>query len=188
MLGIEEKRVIYRRYTDRRVALMLAVHEILFDTQPGRERERLVLEAIRNNYTVDLAALVGSQHQSPQKISITATAGDWGFDPNGKSLNGSGISMLWSLQEAAPGALTLTRVKRPSTVSFDAWENLWSEAMGIPAMSLLSVPIAPKQGPRSILWLLQVSYSREWSSRDRNLAEEVVMLLARARDKAIAGN
>jgi hypothetical protein len=51
-------------------------------------------------------------------------------------------------------------------------------------MALLSIEILPHKAPQEVLWLLQTNYSREWSSRDRELAEEIAVLIAKARDMA----
>ncbi len=55
-VGHKEQRINYRRYEDRRVALMLSLHEILFEDHAGFKRNRLILEAIMNNFGTDRAA------------------------------------------------------------------------------------------------------------------------------------
>ena len=57
------------------------------------------------------------------------------------------------------------------------------EGIGAPARALLSVPMRPTKSPARLLWLMQVHSTREWSSRDRDLSEELIQLLARAADK-----
>jgi hypothetical protein len=110
--------------------------------------------------------------------------GDWNTDNGSKLVDGNGLVVLWDLQKTAPGALTFTRVKRPPIFPQDAWENLWNETLET-KMALLSIEILPEKAPREVLWLLQSNYSREWSSRDRELAEEVASVIAKSRDKAI---
>ncbi len=182
----QEKRVNYRRYEDRRIALMLAIYEILFDEPDGPERNGRVLEAVCYNYRADKAALVAPNSGGSDRMCVVATAGDWQIDILGQPLEGPGVEKLWSLQEDAPGALTLTSVKRPAVFSREAWESLWHITLGDLASALLSVRVHPQEAPPAGLWILQSSYSREWSSRDRDLAEEVADLLSRARDKDLA--
>ena len=49
--------------------------------------------------------------------------------------------------------------------------------------ALLSIEVKPASAPGTFLWLTETSSSREWSSGDRELIEEVGTLLARAADK-----
>ena len=179
---IEDKRQHFRRYEDRRVALLLAIHEILFDTQAGEHRDRLLLEAVCKNFGVECAAFVIPPVADNGACRIDSTAGDWEQNFKGKFLCGEGFDQLWELQEEAPGALTLTRVKRPAAFPVHAWENLWS-SFKMPASALLSVMLNRSVRDKNAMWLLQMSYSREWSSRDRQLSEEVAALLSRAFDK-----
>jgi len=180
-----DKRAQYRRYSDRRIAMMLAVHEALFDEPPGTRRDELILEHIRQNFGADRAAF--ADPTGADSLTITAlTAEDVTAAPT-DPLAGEGIETLSSLLVDAPGALTLTRVKRPTVFPTSAWESLWNEALADLGTSLLCVRLASERAPMRALWILQSHYSREWSSRDRDLAEEVASLLARARDKEASG-
>ena len=58
MKGTQERREVFRRYADRRRALMLAIHEILFDQRPGESRDRDLLEEFRRDFFTDDAFLV----------------------------------------------------------------------------------------------------------------------------------
>ncbi len=182
----DESRVGYRRYSDRRNALLLNIYEILFNNPDSPERDTLLLDAIQENFQTDQSAFVARPHLDTGECQITATAGNWPDDADKKLPGGIGLSKLWDIQETAPGALTFTLVKRPSVFLSDVWDNLWSDALPT-SKALLSVQISPKNASPLALWLLQSTYSREWSSRDRDLSEEVAALLARARDKAVQG-
>jgi hypothetical protein len=47
----------------------------------------------------------------------------------------------------------------------------------------MSVEIRPTKRRGRLIWLQLTGSTREWSSRDRDLIEEVAALLARALDK-----
>ncbi len=49
MKGTQERREVFRRYADRRRALMPAIHEILFDQRPGEARDRDLLSRAADN-------------------------------------------------------------------------------------------------------------------------------------------
>ena len=178
-----EKRKNYRRYEDRRVAVMLAVHEVLFDHPPGQERDKKILETICTDYLSDGAALVKRVQTGEGDFEVTAAFGNW--IPNiGRSVSGSlGFETLGNLQKSAPGALTFTRVKRPAVFGLKDWDSFWGQSLFDTTMSLLSVHLLSKGEPIGFIWILQSNYSREWSSRDRALAEEIASLLSRAIDK-----
>ncbi len=184
MKNTAENRVSYRRYSDRRNALLLNIYEILFDNPAGLARDGMVLEAILENFQTDQAAFVIPPDGSKEEGQIAVAVGDWGKDGSKRPLLGVGVKQLWDLQQTAPGALTFTRVKRPTLFQADTWENLWNEALHM-STALLSVQIPAQKASPLNLWLIQTAYSREWSSRDRDLSEEVAKLLARARDRAI---
>jgi hypothetical protein len=176
-----EKRVQYRRYEDRRVALKLAIHEALFDDPPGAPRDELILEKIRENYAADRTAFVEPTGDDTLRIAAETAEEDQGSIT--EPIAGAGVAALSVLLAEAPGALTLTRVKRPAVFPVDAWESLWGESLAGLGTALLCVRLPSERAPARILWILQSHYSREWSSRDRDLAEEVASLLGRARDK-----
>jgi hypothetical protein len=121
-------------------------------------------------------------------VEVRSFAGQWTLSVAGRVFSGPGIKMLLELHHAAPGTLTLTRVKRPSAFSAESWESLWNSDLGASAMALLSVGIHPKKAAPQVLWLIQNGYSREWSSRDRELAEEVAAVLGKGADRALCGN
>lgn len=181
----QEQRQNFRRYSDRRIALLLEIYETLFHNDPGPPRDQAILEVIRQNFEADRACLV-KPGGGAKGVDVLAHAGEWISSPKGRVLTGSGLRLLLELHEATPGTLTLSRVKRPSAFSQPAWDSLWSGDLGAQAMALLSIVIRPQKSRKTILWLYQCSYSREWSSRDRQLAEEVAALLAKAADKETA--
>ncbi len=183
MAAGEEKRIKYRRYADRRVALMLTVYETIFNKPADSNRDCLLLQAILKNYRADGAVVADVDKVGAGPIRITAAVGKWDTEAIGKQLDGPGLDMLMSLQHEAPGALTLTRVKRPQVFSSEEWDSLWADTLEARAAALLSIQIKPERAPCSVLWILQTKYSREWSSRDRDLAEEIASVLARERDK-----
>ncbi|MCP4677136.1 MAG: hypothetical protein GY854_16805 [Deltaproteobacteria bacterium] len=181
MAVVEEKRVQYRRYEDRRIALMVSVYETLFNKPAGPDRNSILLKVILENYRADRAAIGDVEKPGAGPVRIVSTVGDW--EATGKQLAGPGLDTLMNLQDGAPGALTLTRVKRPQVFSSEAWDSLWVDTLEAQTTALLSVQIKPERAPSSVLWILQTNYSREWSSRDRDLAEEVASVLARSHDK-----
>ncbi|MCP4196852.1 MAG: hypothetical protein GY762_06835 [Proteobacteria bacterium] len=178
-----DNRTKFRRFSDRRTVLLLDIYETLFHNPDNRERNNLLLRAIQNNYATDMAAFVSHGNSGTGATQINNAVGDWSNDNEGILLNGDGLTVLWDLQKSAPGALTFTRVKRPPVFPKEAWDNLWNDTLET-KMALLSIEILPQKAPREVLWLLQTNYSREWSSRDRELAEEVAALIAKARDMA----
>jgi GAF domain-containing protein len=180
-----ERRGKYRRFDDRRVAVLLAVHEVLFDREPGRARDEAILELIRDDFGVDRAELLrfdGAATGRPP--ALWAAAGALGSAPGDRSLGGIGASILLELQRGNPGALTLTRFRRPSAFTDESWASLWDKELGEGVTALLSVELVVQRAPRTLLWLLLENASREWNSHDRELAEETARLLGRAADKA----
>jgi hypothetical protein len=171
-----------RRYSDRRVALLLAIHELLFEHPPGPERDRLVLDAVRDDFETGRALLARPGDQG-FGILVAAACGEWREDPAGRILEGPGLAALLGTHGLVPGAVTLTYVRRPSAFAPEDWERLFKADLGEPASALLSVEIRPERAPGSLLLLQDVVSSREWSSHDRSMAEEVARLLSRAADK-----
>jgi len=182
-----DKRANYRRFSDRRAALLLEVYEALFNNASGVDRDRLVLEAIRDNYEADRAAFVKPRTSSLGSVEVVCAAGAWKTTIEGRELAGPGLRMLLDLHQAAPGTLTFSRVKQPSAFSTAAWQHLWTSDLGAQTMALLSISIEPKTARPYILWLQQSGYSREWSSRDRELAEEIANILGISADRALKG-
>jgi hypothetical protein len=178
-----DKRIQFRRYEDRRMALLLAIHEILFERDPGPDRETAILAAIVANYRVDLAAFVDlSEFEKAGRCDIVVRVGEWHSSAPVIVARGDGLTRLMALHDAVEGALTFESVRKPDAFASD-WDSLWAEGIGVTARALLSIPLKPKKAPWRLMWLLQVQSSREWSSRDRDLAEEVTELLVRAADK-----
>ncbi len=175
-----EKRQHYRRYEDRRVAMMLAIYKTLFDEAPGPPREEKLLGAILENFKVDRVLLI----DLADGVRVRALRGK---DP-GKplSIGGAGFGELLALHRINPGALSFERVRKPELFTSDSWNSLWTEGMGTSAQALMSILITPAGAPRQLLWLQQLSSSREWGSRDRDLIEEVTGVLAQAADKALS--
>ena len=180
-----DKRIHYRRYEDRRMAMMLAIHEILFEIPPGPKRDRAVLDAVVFNYRVDRAAFVDlGRYLEEGYCDLSIRVGDWPSETDSIVGRGEGFARLMALHEVVDSALTFESVRKPDAFALE-WKSLWEEGIGAPALALLSIPLRPLKAPHRLMWLLQVSSSREWSSRDRDLAEEVVSLLARAADKGV---
>jgi hypothetical protein len=177
-----DKRGNYRRYEDRRVAMMLSIYEILFYKEPGQERDLAILEAILFNFETDRAAFV-TESAKENQLKFSCTAGKWSDAPEEFSIKGEGIDKFISVHDNAPGALTIARVKRPSVFPVEIWSDLWKTGLDKSTQALLSVKICPRLSSPYYLWLFQVQYSREWSSRDRNLSEEMAKALAHVKDK-----
>ena len=174
-----EKRIHYRRYEDRRVAMMLSVYEILFDYPPGAERNQRILSALAANYHVERAAIL-SVTKADGHLSgiVTVSVGPKAGDEPPERMEGEGFSRLADLHDAAEGALSFESVRKPEAFSEIAWRSLWEQCLPAAARALLSMEIGA--GPRTFIWLQQISSTREWSSRDRELIEEVCALWARA--------
>jgi hypothetical protein len=183
MTANQERRQKHRRFSDRRVHLLLRVHEILFDTEAGDARDTAVLEELRLDFESDRAALVDTAAGDGVTAELASLAGAWNGKLKGATLSGKGLVDLLEAHRLAHGAVTLTYTRRPTVFSPEGWERLWAGDLGAEATALLSVAIEPERAARRLLWLQQASYSREWSSQDRELAEEVASLLSRAADK-----
>jgi hypothetical protein len=104
-------------------------------------------------------------------------------DAGALSVGGKGFEQLMALHDTVSGALSFERVRKPELFAADAWDSLWKEGLGALAHALLSIRIVPARAPLRLLWLQQLSSSREWGSRDRDLIEEVAEVLARVADK-----
>ena len=186
MNDVSDRRGKYRRFDDRRVAVLLALHEVLFEKEPGRARDEAILELIRDDFGVNRAEILRFDGTEARRIpSLWAAAGALDSAPGARSLDGAGASILLELQLGNPGALTLTRFRRPSAFTIETWASLWDQELGESVTALLSVEIVVQRAPRSLLWLLLENTSREWNSHDRELAEEAARLLGRAADKAM---
>ena len=179
-----DKRISYRRYEDRRVAMMLALHEILFDESPSKQRDALMLEAIVSNYHVDRAAVLEINRQEKSGV-IAVRLGDWQTEQALLCVQGAGFEALLALHEHADGALTFESVRKPDFFDPAIWNDLWARGIAAPARALLSIAINPTSEIPRLLWLQQSQSSREWSSRDRDLAEEIADLLKRAIERGV---
>ncbi len=187
MTGTKERREVFRRYGDRRRALMLSIHEILFDQLPGEARDHNLLEEICGDFCTDGAVLVRklTEKGTSDSVTLLAAAGDWNGAQPGDTFEGEGIEALLSAQEKAQGAVALSLFRPPSLISDNAWERLWQNDLGKPTTALLSVDLKPSEASPSLIWLILNGASREWSSHDRQLLEEAADLLTRAADKAV---
>jgi len=165
---------------------MLALHELLFDRPPGRERDELLLETIRDDFGVNRAEMLRFDlPEAGHPARLWAAAGALDSAPGERALDGPGAAILFDLQRGNAGALTLTRFRRPSAFDADTWTRFWDVELGVAVTALLSVELVVQRAPRSMIWLLLENTSREWNSHDRELAEEAARLLGRAADKAL---
>ena len=178
-----EQRRNFRRFQDRRVTLMLSIHEILFYESDKIKQNQSILEAIRQNFGTDRAAFLTILDGNSMRVRVDSCVGDWSVMPGETVIEGPGIDKLVDIHQASPGTLSLTNVRRPSVFSPESWDALWTRMPGLPAAALLSIEVRPESAKSKLLWLHQVGYSREWSSRDRDMIEEVAALLAKAADK-----
>jgi hypothetical protein len=178
-----DRRERHRRFEDRRTALLLSLHEVLFDEPPGPARDASLLAKLREDFCVGRAALI--RFDGPGATPrVEAASADEGAAPLTPRLDGAGASALFALHGRGTGALTLTKFRRPSAFPSDVWERLWEAELGAGFTALLSAELIVRRAPRSVLWLLLENTSREWNSHDRELAEEAGRLLGRAADRA----
>jgi hypothetical protein len=181
-----ERRERYRRFEDRRVALLLALHEVLFEEPPGPARDALLLGKLKDDFRVNRAELLllDGRAEGPRPRLGAAVCDDDAAE-RARAFDGEGTAALIELHRQNSGALTLTKFRRPSAFSDAAWAHLWEAELGDPFTALLSVELSVSRAPRSFIWLLLENASREWGSHDRELAEEVARLLGRAADRAL---
>jgi GAF domain-containing protein len=123
---------------------------------------------------------------NPEGLRFLCRSGNWGVFKDRTTLSGCGISALLSVHAENHGALTLSRFRQTSQFDSSAWDALWNTDLGEPASALLSVDIADNTDV-VLGWLIVAlnGTSREWSSHDRDLAEEIALLLAVAMKRAI---
>ena len=165
MNATQDRRGKYRRYIDRRVAVMLQMYELFFDEPAGTARDIKLLEIIQDDFGTDIAAFVRPINGSPQ-FHLLNHVGDWQEPEQRTDFSGQGIELLLDSHEHAPGAVTLTRVRRPSSFEQPRWDSLWRDALGDRSKALLSVGTQTAQAEPIFLWLVQTGYSREWNSQD----------------------
>jgi GAF domain-containing protein len=181
-----DRRGKFRRFDDRRIAVLLSLHEVLFDRQPGREREEILLEKIRDDFGVNRAEMLRFDNpEAGRPPRLCAAAGALESAASERAFDGPGAAIVFELQRENAGALTLTRFRRPSPFTDEAWTSLWDLELGPAVTALLSVELVVQRAPKSLIWLLLENTSREWGSHDRQLAEETARLLGRAADKAL---
>jgi len=166
---------------------MLKMYEIFFELPPGKDRNQKLITAIRDDFESNIAAFVKPAADGSASYNLMAADGGWTEIAPDSKFTGPGIESLVDTHKHAPGALTFTRVRRPAAFAANVWESLWHDALGEKSMALLSVETRTDKADRIFLWLVQTSYSREWNSQDRELAEEIAALLARAADKESDG-
>ena len=186
MSGSKERRAKHRRYSDRRVAFMLDLHEILFDIDPGKARDEALLSIMSDDFDTDLAAFLVRRGAAPDTELVVV-----GFDaeapPRTELFRGPGLQLLLDIQQTASGAITLTRFRRPSVMDQEIWDRMWDEDLAdVDATGLLTIAVIPERAQPFYIWLILSGSSREWTSHDRDLAEETARLLARAADKALS--
>ncbi len=164
--------------------MMLSIHEILFDMKPGNERDQCILAAISENYQVDRAAVLAlEEHEGQWSGRMTASFGDWQHSGEALRFSGEGFDRIVELHEMAEGALTFESVRKPEAFTETAWRSLWAEGVGSPTRALLSMTLG--EDKQKLIWLQQTGSTREWSSRDRDLIEEIAVLLAKAARRGI---
>ena len=179
----QNRRNQFRRYADRRVAALLAIHEILFYESPGPERDGRLMTALNDDYQTDRVALVEAISSKPSAVTVLCTSQSWTSLPENRLLSGTGIERIIETHKQFEGALTLSRFRSSSAFEDSEWQSLWESDFGAPASALLSVPVFPASGASVYLWLIVDSGSREWSSHDRDLSEEEAVFFARVLDK-----
>ncbi|MBN2341460.1 MAG: GAF domain-containing protein [Deltaproteobacteria bacterium] len=181
----QNRRAQFRRYSDRRVAALLELHEVLFYEPPGEARSRLFLNMMNSDYQTDRAAIVRLISAGQGRVSVIAASEGWERLQPGDFLDGSGIRRIVETHQEFDGALTLSKFRSSSAFQNGEWQALWEEDLQQPASALLSVPIRYSGTAIAYLWLLVNSGSREWSSHDRDLSEEEASFLARVLEKKL---
>lgn len=189
----KNRRSHFRRYSDRRVAALLELHEILFYDPPGPTRDATLLNVMNEDYQTDRIAVVQLVSAEEGQVKILAASDSWRNGAPGAELSGSGLRRIIQTHREFNGALTLSKFRASGTFENGEWSNLWDQNLGDPASALLSVPILGKdqnvfRDAQAFLWLVVDSGSREWSSHDRDLSEEEAVLLARVLEQNMLGN
>ena len=72
------RRGTFRRYSDRRVAALLELYEILYHEPPGAKRNQNLLNTMSIDYQVDRAALVTPRAENERTLTFVSLHGDWG--------------------------------------------------------------------------------------------------------------
>lgn len=179
----QNRRAQFRRYTDRRVAALLELHEILFFENSGVQRDEHLLDTINEDFQTDRVVIVQMDTAAKDSMRVLSATSNWAGEINGVTFQGAAIEKIVQTQSEFNGALTLSKFRSSSLFSPQQWLDLWSHELHRPASALLSVPICAPNVPPSFMWLIVDSGSREWSSHDRDLSEEESLLLARVLEK-----
>ena len=180
MMNKKNRRAQFRRYSDRRVAALLELHEIFFYEPAGEARNALLMNTINEDYQTDRVALVQSTPENSSAVSVLSASENWpGVHPE-SILEGTGIRRIMLTHQHFEGALTLSKFRSSSAFEDGEWQSLWERDLGSPASALLSVPVFPDNAAPAFLWLVADGGSREWSSHDRDLSEEEAVMMARA--------
>lgn len=183
----QNRRAQFRRYSDRRLAALLELHEILFYDEPGPIRDLHFLNTINEDYQTDRVVIVQKCSPNDDCVKILGASNGLSAVPEFSILNGSGISKILRTHTEFEGALTLSKFRSSSFFEAKEWQELWTNDLGRPASALLSVAITPQNALPAFLWLVVDSGSREWSSHDRDLSEEEALFLARVLEKRLFG-
>ncbi|MBN2804457.1 MAG: hypothetical protein JXR91_15285 [Deltaproteobacteria bacterium] len=178
-----KRRTTYRRFSDRRVAALLKLYEILFYETEIDVRTSEFFKALAYDFMVDRVLLIKTENSDEQYgVDIL-----YAYDPSDfvkkNCFKGKGIKKLLETQKSFDGALTLSKYRTSSFFSRDEWAGLWSEELGCSSSALLSVKVTPRSGENIFLWLIMDSGSREWSSHDRDLCEEEALLLSKVLER-----
>jgi len=186
-MGQAKRREQHRRYSDRRVAVLLALHEILFFDAPGDSQKIKLLKEILHDYETDIVT-IAEANWDKDHFSFVVKA-SYGKEINLKKntqISGIGLDVLIEIHKIAhDGAITLSRFRKLSAFSKDQWNSLWNEELNSKFSALLSVPFQVNDSRMSFLWLAMGDSSREWSSHDRELAEEIAKLFSKAKEKKL---
>ncbi|MBN2715643.1 MAG: GAF domain-containing protein [Deltaproteobacteria bacterium] len=141
------------------------------------------MNTMNADYQTDRVALVQTIPETPSAVTVLCASESWSTPVPDRLLVGAGIQRVIDTHRQFEGALTLSRFRRSSIFSDSEWQSLWDSDLLEPATALLSVPVCPSNAPVAYLWLVADNGSREWSSHDRDLAEEEAVLLARVLDR-----
>jgi GAF domain-containing protein len=182
-----DKRLKYRRYEDRRVAMMLSIYEIIFEEQNNTKRRRKILSAIADNFQVEKASLIELLEIENEICGcIEESFGNWKNSEKEEILHGLGFKRLLELHELVDGALSFESVRKSDAFEDNEWKDFWNECADENSRAFLSVMINSQK--RKLLWLQNVASTREWSSRDRELIEEVAFLLTKVERKEFSNS
>ena len=184
MTEINNRRGQYRRYSDRRVAALLKIHEILFYEADNPSLDLLILNAVRDDFATDRAALVKIVEKG-NIAKIESLCSNWKTASEGTLLKNSGIKIIADSHIHSNAVLTLSKFRKVSLLTGEQWTLFWEKGLMEQTSALLSVPVISDKKNILLLWLALDKTSREWNSHDRNLAEEIAHLLFMAIEKKV---